>query len=672
MVMFRLESLAAAPCVPEEPPAASFERRVAFARYLSRLDPSLEVELRYRGVPQSEMQGRTIETSINLRHVDGAVRDDASAVGFLASLRAHFPEVEIGNVSAAPARERQRGNVWRFGHALLRVPLGGGLPEPAPVGFGPQAARSESPEEAVELVIPWVPSASDWRRVAEMLYWSDSPLSLCVTVRAFAFSGSAAEAELTETIRRLDAVPQLSSLISRDDSALIRSRLVERRNSLLASCHLLDVTLQGAEISRETASLLATELSGQITDMRSPWDACAGAVAFCREPMARESEGAEPGLRDLFAAAEVAGVLRFPSPPPSHLEGFPVRRFRTNVAAEGASSNGAGSLYLGVNVHRGVEKKVHLSLEERRRHVWICGQTGTGKSTLLERMILQDIEAGHGLAVLDPHGDLVENVLARMPPERAGDVIVFDFAEEEKPIAFNPLVWSTLAERDFIIEEIIASITGRMPVEFAGPLFETYSRNFLKLLMGDGPRPEFQATFTDFPLLFQDGDLRRALLESMSDATVADFVREAESNTADYKLTTMAGWITSKFSRFTGSGTVMRTVGQGKNDLDFRAVMDEGRILLVNLAKGRVGALSAELLCSLFIMKFRATAMSRATIPIEERRDFTLYVDEFQNVASPAYSEILSEARKYRLGLVLANQFISQLPQGVTQAILGN
>ena len=693
---FRLAWLIASTSLPAESHEVTLARRTAFARYVSNLGPEVTVEFRFVAQPRTGSGNRSVALTVFLCRAAAQAVDitaasmTPAAIGFLSALRAHFPEAEFvpftsGDDLSGTFSRLSAGCVWKFGHAMLEVPIAGGMPRPSvSIGFGEKQAmvgiEDRPPAATFDLVIPWVPSVSDWRRVAEALYWADEPLVLQIAARPAPLAGSRAESEILEALRQCDELPDSneSGLTKSVDIEMIRRRIVERRNALFASSLLLSVTLRGdGEVARETAALIAGELSGQPWTSSGPWDAGAGAVRFGRLSHGATEEEPDPGtdasLCDLFTADEAAGALRFPSSPLSHLDGLPIRRFRTGGAPAGSWGPGAGSLFLGHNVHRGVEAAIHLSALERRRHVYIAGKTGTGKSTLLERMILGDIRAGLGLAVFDPHGDLVENILSRMAPERAADVVLFDFAESERPIAFNPLVWSTLPERDFVIEEFIAAILARLPADQVGPIFETYARNFLKLLMGDAPRTGFTPSFADFPLLFQRDGFRKMLVNSISDESVIDFVREAESNTSnEMRLSSMAGYITSKFSRFIGSNAVIRTVGQPGNAIDFRQAMDEGRIILVNLAKGRVGQMSAEILCSLLIARFRAAAMGRANVPIEKRRDFTLYVDEFQNVASSSYSELLSEARKYRLSLVLANQYIAQLPEHVTQAILGN
>lgn len=668
-------------------------RRVSFGRYLASLDRGLSVEFRIFTVPAAARPVASLAFSVILRtevkeaENEAEDRFRASLGGILPVLRAHFPEGEFAPCGSLEELEESLGRMelregWRFGHETLEIPLGPGLPRPAAaVGFG---LRHEEGAEAgvgsISTVIPWVPPASDWRRLAEILYWSPTPLMLRAVARAIPFVGSAAEGEMARAFNRVEEVSPSpgSQFVPQFDGELLRTRLFERRNSLFQGALRLDAGLFGpGPVPREIAAAIGLEISGDFSPSQAPLATAAGAISF--DPTSPEeferglNAGATVRLADLFTAAEASGLLRLPSPPVTALDGFQARNSRTSALKANDCEPEVGSLLLGVNAHRGVEVPVHLSPQERRRHVYVVGQTGTGKSTLLERMILQDIRGGRGCAVIDPHGDLIENVLSRMPMSRAEDVIVLDFQEADRPIGLNPLRWTTLAERDFIVEEVLSSILGRYSSETTGPVFEVHARNFLKVLMGDAPREDYVPNLVDFPLLYQRAAFRKKLVATMKDPVVTDFVREAESNTnSEYSLRAISTYITSKFARFIGSQTIQRVLGQSRSALDFEAVMNEGKIVLISLAKGRVGQLSADTLCSLLLTRFWAAAMKRASIPFDERRDFALYVDEFHNVASGTYAELLAEARKYRLSLVLANQFISQLPEKVVHSILGN
>jgi type IV secretory pathway TraG/TraD family ATPase VirD4 len=324
--------------------------------------------------------------------------------------------------------------------------------------------------------------------------------------------------------------------------------------------------------------------------------------------------------------------------------------------------NEKGAIRLFVNEYQGMTQPVHIDPEDRMRHAFIMGQTGTGKSTLLERMIVQDIWAGRGVAVIDPHGDMIDNILGRLPRDRAEDIIVFDFLDRERPLGFNILQWRDWVERDLIIDELYRTIDRIYNLkETGGPMFEQHFRNFLKLLMGESKRPGFTPSILDFIRCYTDSSFRRWLLSSTTDREVIDFVTCAEEASGEAVLRNMAPYVTSKFGRFVNDTTLKRIVGQEKSSIDFDEVMNKGKILLVKLGKGRFGSEVSALLANMLVARFKYSAMKRGEMPKSERRDFFLYCDEAHNLPRDNFSELLAEARKYRLGLVMATQYCAQL-----------
>ncbi len=285
-----------------------------------------------------------------------------------------------------------------------------------------------------------------------------------------------------------------------------------------------------------------------------------------------------------------------------------------------------------------------------------------GESSLMESMILQDIRAGRGLAVIDPHGDMVDEILARIPSERADEVVLFDLIDRERPLGFNMIEWRTIDERDLIIDELYRTLDHIYDMkETGGPMFELHFRNMLKLLMGDSRRENFTPTILEFVKCYLDRGFRHWLLESISDQQVKDFVEEAEDAGGEASLRNISPYVTSKFGRFVGDTTLKRIVGQEKSAIDFEQIMNDGRILLVKLGKGRFGSQVSALLANMLVARFKFAAMKRGEMPKDARRDFLLYVDEAHNLPQDNFTELLSEARKYRMGLVLATQYCSQL-----------
>jgi len=326
---------------------------------------------------------------------------------------------------------------------------------------------------------------------------------------------------------------------------------------------------------------------------------------------------------------------------------------------------------LGYNEFRGTKKQIRLSTNDRRRHTYMIGQTGTGKSGLLENLAFQDMMDGRGFAFIDPHGDSVEKLLGMVPKERVEDVIYFSPGDMENPIGLNLFEFETQDQRDFLIQEAIAMLyrlydPGHTGI--IGPRYEHWFRNASLTIMSD-PNG---STFIDIPQVFNDQAFTDEKLKYVTDRTVLDFWNKEMAQTSDANKSEVLGWFVSKFGAFLSNEMMRNILGQTKSGFNLREIMDNKKILLVNLSKGRTGELNSQLLGMIFVMKFQAAAMGRASVPEDEREDFALYVDEFQNFATDSFQTILSEARKYRLNLVLANQFMTQLTDSIREAIIGN
>jgi hypothetical protein len=326
---------------------------------------------------------------------------------------------------------------------------------------------------------------------------------------------------------------------------------------------------------------------------------------------------------------------------------------------------------LGTNEFRGVKKPIRLSTNDRRRHAYIIGQTGTGKSKLLENLAFQDMMDGRGFAFIDPHGDSAEELLGMVPKDRVEDVIYFSPGDMETPIGLNLFEFETQDQQDFLIQESIAMLyklydPGHTGI--VGPRFESWFRNAALTVMADPAG----SSFLDVQQVFIDQAFADEKIKYLQNRTVLDFWNKEMAQTSESAKGEMLGWFASKFGAFLGNDMMRNIIGQTKSGFDLREIMDNKKILLVNLSKGRTGELNSQLLGMIFVMKFQAAAMGRANMPENERQDFTLYVDEFQNFATDSFESILSEARKYRLSLVLANQFMTQLTDKIREAIIGN
>ena len=327
---------------------------------------------------------------------------------------------------------------------------------------------------------------------------------------------------------------------------------------------------------------------------------------------------------------------------------------------------------LGINEFHGNQKEIRLTTKDRRRHTYIIGATGMGKSVLLKNIAYQDMTEGRGFAFIDPHGDVTEELLGMVPPDRVDDVIYFDPGDLEHPMGMNMFEFQTEDQKDFIVQEginMLYSLYDPGHTGIFGPRGEQMFRNAAILLMSDPAG----ATFIDIPKCFTDPEFVKEKLKYVTDRSVFDywtkeFPASQKSNDGGEVIT----WFNSKFSPFIANTMMKNTLGQVRSGFNIREIMDGKKILLVNLSKGKLGELNSKLLGMIFVMKFQTAAMSRVDTPENDREDFCLFVDEFQNFATESFESILSEARKFRLNLVVANQFMTQLTDKIREGILGN
>ncbi len=350
-----------------------------------------------------------------------------------------------------------------------------------------------------------------------------------------------------------------------------------------------------------------------------------------------------------------------------HLWGFPVYK---------------DGVLLGWNEYRNKQTPIYFSRKDRGRHQYIIWKSGWGKSVYIWYLARQDVWNGDGICVIDPHGDLVEDVLAFVPKERAKDVIIFDPSDTERPMGLNMLdIISTdpdIRKREMDraamdATEIFIKIFGD---EIFGPRIQHYFRNGCLTLMED---QEDGGTLIDVPRLFVDEAFMKYKTRNLKNPVVKSFWDHEYANTGDREKQEMIPYFSAKFGPFITNSTIRNIIGQPKSAFNLREVMDNRKILLVNLSKGKIGALNAQLLGLIFVSKINMAAMSRADMPEEERKDFYMYVDEFQNFATETFGEILSEARKYRLALIMAHQFIAQIggqskwdKPSIKDAVFGN
>ena len=345
-----------------------------------------------------------------------------------------------------------------------------------------------------------------------------------------------------------------------------------------------------------------------------------------------------------------------------------------SVSAPAPSEISTDGTLLGINSYRNADTKIYIQDEDRLRHFYTIGQTGTGKSTLLKNMVIQDIMNGQGVCMIDPHGIDILDVLANIPKERQNDVIYFDPSYIERPMALNMLEYDTRypEQKTFVVNEIFSifqKLYGAVP-ESMGPMFEQYFRNATMLVIED---PTSGSTLLDVSRVLSNKLYREQKLLACKNPVVIEFWREvAEKAGGEAALANIVPYITSKFDVFLSNDIMRPIVAQQKSSFNFREIMDGKKILLVNLSKGRLGDINANLIGLILVGKILMSALSRADMIGTNFPPFYLYIDEFQNITTNSIATILSEARKYKLSLNIAPQFIAQLEENIRDAVFGN
>ena len=372
------------------------------------------------------------------------------------------------------------------------------------------------------------------------------------------------------------------------------------------------------------------------------------------------------GQTSIMTNEELATIFHFPnkSITTPHIYWLTSKRAPapTQIATEG--------LYVGRSLFRGITKQVYMGLEDRRRHMYIIGKTGTGKSEFLKDMIIQDIEEGKGVCVIDPHGDLIESVLPRIPAKRAEDVVVFDPSDTDRPMGLNIMEAYTEEQKHYVVSSTIGlfyKLFDPNQTGIMGPRLEHGIRNAMLTVMA-----EPGSTFIEVQRVLTDSGFMQELLPKVTDPIVKRYWTDQIAQTNDFHKSEVLDYTVSKFGRFITNKLMRNIIGQSKSSFDLREIMDDQKILLVNLSKGIIGEENSNFLGLILIPKIVVAAMSRQNMPMDQRKDFFLYVDEFQNFASQDFATILSEARKYRLNLIVANQFIGQMQEEVKNAVFGN
>lgn len=372
----------------------------------------------------------------------------------------------------------------------------------------------------------------------------------------------------------------------------------------------------------------------------------------------------------ILGTEELTSIFHFPNIP---TETPGIKNQKAKQAAPPVELPHDG-LLLGYNEFRGDKKEVRIRDDDRRRHLYTIGQTGTGKSVFLENMIIQDLQEGKGVCVIDPHGELVGKMLEFIPRHRLQDVIYFDPGDTERPMGLNMLEYDPAfpEQKTFIVNELFSifkKLYGDVP-EALGPMFEQYFRNATMLVMDD---PGSGNTLLEISRVMSDKPYRDLKISRAKNIVVKNFwTQVAEKAGGEGELRNMVPYITSKFDVFLANEIMRPIVAQEKSAFNFRDIMDSQKIFLVNLSKGRLGDINSSLIGLIIVGKILMSALARADVEQERRKDFYLYIDEFQNVTTDSIATILSEARKYRLDLIITHQFIGQLKEEIKKAVFGN
>ena len=365
---------------------------------------------------------------------------------------------------------------------------------------------------------------------------------------------------------------------------------------------------------------------------------------------------------------ELASVFHFPVGISSQPQ---LREAKAGIAPAPLELRNDG-IVLGINSYRGKDTEIHLAKEDRMRHFYVIGQTGTGKTNIMLNMITQDIKNGDGCCYIDPHGTDIQTILSRIPKERIDDVIYFDPAYTARPMGLNMLEYDPKypEQKTFVVNEMMGIFNKLFDMKVGGgAMFEQYFRNSAFLVMED---PESGSTLLEITRVLGDKAFRDMQLEKCKNPIIKQFWVSAEQTTGDQSLANFVPYISSKFDNFISNDIMRPVVLQQNSVFNFRKIMDEKKILLVNLSKGRLGDINANLIGLVLVGKIQMAALSRVDMFGKPMNDFYLYIDEFQNVTTDSIASILSEARKYRLSLNIAHQYITQLEEKIKNAVFGN
>lgn len=542
-------------------------------------------------------------------------------------------------------------------------------------------SQATEPSERYYLVAMVEPGADDLRSLCERLLYQEAPVVMRVAISPteltsqesdglWAPLNSESDSSLTRLMRRLDGgLERLQAFANLFPSFEVQ--VLVGSTEPLSETLLTTIATSISRGGRAGGALLAGQ--PEVSDLAELTDAALAAFRSLHPTnlVPTNAGSSLARLHRIIGPSHLACFMRLPVATGPQFPGIPVQPAHTVEAPiEALALQGTT---LGVAQAHGQEMEVCWPNGDRGRHVYAVGQTGTGKSTLLGQMILQDIAAGRGVAVLDPHGDLIDSLLQRLPDKRLSDVVLFDPVDPDLRLSLSPLEAETDAQRDFIIQdlgEMFYALYDPDRTGIVGPRFESWLRMAALTLiesLAAGP-----ALLEDIPRLFSDDDFLKERFRYVGNKQVQQFWINEMGKISDFHRSEMLGWFSSKFESFKMSPIMRDVLGKGRNDIDFRSLMDDSSILLVNLAKGAIGEVNSRLLGYFVVARIWSAALGRIEQPERERVPFALYLDEFQSFTTSALDTMLSEGRKFSLELVLANQFVAQLRAPVREAIFGN
>ena len=681
-------------------------------------------DLRYLACPSSEPTSYGTAQLCLLVRGDGISGDDLDrhAVGLGNLLDAQFGEYRFSRVPATdillllepfPVRFLTSiGRRWTFERLDT---LTGGVVHPGP-GFSsgaPAATRADDVAGEVVHLYPFVPVHRPMRALLQAMIALPHPVALSIRLIPTKIDANE-EGFLEEQIAVCERYSQISLGMASEDVSHLRPTLRRqaatlqefgarllfglRDNAALMTIEIAApeavprplLELVGAAITqpaggfdRRPGSSIEAYLAGGYELVE--WAPTTARVrAFVRPTVVPDAATGLPSgayrLRHLFDSLEAAAAFRFPPTAVDELPGLELRMWRPLAPPRGLPKQG---VVVGVTSLNYRSALVRLSAEDRKRHAYIIGQSGTGKTTALRTMVLDDIESGLGVCVIDPHGDLFLDILGRIPAHRRNDVVVVDPSDSEWPVGLNPIEAASESQSYFLAEEFCGIITRLLQDEFgaasmgqfAGPVFFQHLRMNLLLLMSDPAKP---GTLLDLHTIFNKRDFYRNWLPLRSTDPVLQRWVENVLPKTDYlkpgqDSPSMGSYIGSKLENFVFEPRLRNIFAQRRSTIDLRQVMDTGKILLVNLAKGLLTEPTSRFFGMLLLSRLIAAILSRVDQDVADRRPFTLYVDEFQSLATEGFVTLLSEARKFGVQIVLANQFVSQIHnRRITDAVFGN